>query len=214
MHGHIYNMCTDHNSDQYITTTKELQLLVGRNTKKYTAELVQSIETLTLEMPEEPPEPANDATLVTVELWKTALKTYTEKTQVFTDFKAYVYNIIIGQSTDALQNRLRSHAGFADAQQDGLALLALIKTVTYNFEERRNVSDALCEVKERYYKFQQGAHTSLQRHYEAIDRLRAVMDEVGVDIVDPTPTMTASRPNRCLSPLGSSAASTGSTSRT
>jgi hypothetical protein len=31
----MYDLCTDHNSDQYIMTTKELQLLVGRTTKKY-----------------------------------------------------------------------------------------------------------------------------------------------------------------------------------
>ena len=114
---------------------------------------------------------------------------------MFTDFKANVYNIIMGQSTDALQNRLRSHVDFADAQQDGLALLALIKTVTYNFEEGRNVSDALCDIKERYYTFQQGANTSLQRHYEAFDRMRAVMDSVGVDIVDPTLLTTVAHQN-------------------
>jgi hypothetical protein len=42
----------------------------------------------------------------------------------------------------------------------------------------------LCDVKEKFYKMQQGQHTSLQRHYEAFDRLRAVLDAVGVDIVD------------------------------
>jgi hypothetical protein len=123
----MYDLCTDHNSDQYIMTIKELQLLVGRTTKKYTAELVQSIETLTLELPEEPPEPANDATHVTVELWKAALKVYTDKTQVFQDFKAYVYNVVLGQSTDALQNRLRSH-GVVFPEPSKTAWLSLLSS--------------------------------------------------------------------------------------
>ena len=186
MHGHSYDLRSDHNSDQYINTTKELQLLVGRTNKKYTADLVRSIETLTLDTPTQPPPPADATDRVASILWRKELDTFCEKTQIYADFKAYVYNVVFGQCTDALQNRLRSHARFTDAQQDGLALLAIIKTVTYNFEEGRDVADALCDVKEKFYSFKQGPHTSLQRHYEAFDRLRAVMDEVGVDIVDPT----------------------------
>jgi hypothetical protein len=108
-----------------------------------------------------------------------------DKTQLYTDFKAYVYNVVFGQSTDALQDRLKSHDGFPGAQQDGLALLGIIKTITYNFEERRNIADALCDVKEKFYTLKQGPHTTLQRHYETFDRLCSVMDEVGIDIVDP-----------------------------
>jgi hypothetical protein len=186
MHGHLYDLCNDRNNDQYITTTKGLQLLVGRKTKKFTADLVQSIGTLTLVMPTEPARPADGATLVTFELWRADLKEFKEKNQVYADFKAYIYNVVLGQSsTDALQARLKSHEHFPAAMQDGLALLAIIKTVTYNFEERRNIADALCDVKERFYSLKQGQHKSLQHHYEAFDRLRAVMDEVGIDIVDP-----------------------------
>jgi hypothetical protein len=95
MHGHLYDLCNDRNNDQYITTTKELQLLVGRNTKKYTAELVQSIATLTLVMPtEQPAEPATNATPVALELWRLDIKEYKVKTQVHDDFKAYVYNVV------------------------------------------------------------------------------------------------------------------------
>jgi hypothetical protein len=57
MHGHLYDLCNDRNNDQYLTTTKELQLLVGRTMKRYTAELVQSITTLALVMPTQPADP-------------------------------------------------------------------------------------------------------------------------------------------------------------
>ena len=230
MHGHIYDLvCSDHNSDQYINTTKELQLLVGRTNKKYTADLVRSIETLTLDMPTQPDAPDDENDRVASVLWKFELQEFRDKTQVYNDFKAYVYNVVFGQSTDALQNRLKSQERFPAAQQDGLALLAIIKTVTYNFEEGRDVADALCDVKEKFYTFKRGPHTSLQRHYEAFDRLRAVMDEVGIDIVDPTllnsvaanngndpppPTMITWRPSKSPSPLVLFAAPMRHTKRT
>ena len=74
MHGHMYDLGNDNNGDQYLQTTKELQMLVGRKAKKFTAELVQSISSLELEMPEEPARP-DEATagVVTITLWKQAI---------------------------------------------------------------------------------------------------------------------------------------------
>ena len=116
MHGHVYDLGNDNNGDQYIQTTRELQMLVGRKTKKFTAELVQSITSLELEMPEEPDTP-DEATagVVSITLWKQALLDHKERTQVYEDFKAYVYNVVIGQSSDALQDRLKSHEQFPAA---------------------------------------------------------------------------------------------------
>jgi chorismate mutase len=196
----MYDLCNDHNSDQYLTTTKELQMLVGRKAKKFTAELVQSITTLTLVMPEEPESPGDAAGVVTITLWKQALVDCKDRTQVYDDFKAYVYNVVLGQSSDALQDRLKSHEHFPAAMQNGLALLRIIKTITYNFEERRNLVDAVGEVKEKFYVFKQGQHTTLQRHYEAFDCLLSVMNEVGIDIVDPIVLSTVAANNGHAAP--------------
>ena len=106
-----------------------------------------------------------------------------------------MYNVVLGQSSDALQDRLKSHEHFPAAMQDGLALLRIIKTITYNFEERRNLPDAVGEVKEKFYMLKQGPNTSLQRHYEAFDRLVSVMEEVGIDIVDPIVLSTVAANN-------------------
>ena len=124
MHGHVYDLCNDNNGDQYLQTTKELQMLIGRKAKKFTAELVQSITSLELEMPEEPDTP-DEATagVVTIALWKQALLDHKERIQVYDDFKAYVYNVVLGQSSDALHDRLKSHEQVPAAMQDGLALL-------------------------------------------------------------------------------------------
>jgi hypothetical protein len=79
-----------------------------------------------------------------------------------------------------LQDKLKSHSDFPSAYQDGIALLLIIKTLTYTFEERRKLADALCEINEMFYSFRQGKHTSLQRYHELSLGQVEVLEEVGV----------------------------------
>jgi Zinc knuckle len=60
----------------------------------------------------------------------------------------------------------------------------LIKEITYTFEERRKLSDALCDVKEHFYTFKQGRYMSLQRYHELFIAQAEVLEQVGVTIED------------------------------
>ena len=175
--GHIYDLVND--PDTFIKTTKEITILVGRTYTEYTAELSEAIKTLQLSMPTPPndPDPTN---MLEMEMWKLSIKEHIHKTKVFTDFKAGLYNIVLGQCTEALEDKLRSPPDFPAAAHDGLLLLRIIKAITYTFEERRKLIDSLLEVKERFYRFRQGEHMSLQRYYEFFE----VLDTVGVNIID------------------------------
>jgi hypothetical protein len=73
---------------------------------------------------------------------------------------------------------------FPNAYQDGIALLTIIKMLTYTFEERRKLADALCEIKEMFYSLHQGKHTSLQQYHELFLGPVEVLEEVGVTIPD------------------------------
>ena len=91
---------------------------------------------------------------------------------------------MFGQCTEALQDKLKSHSDFPTVYQDGIGLLKIIKTLTYTFEERRKLADALCEIKEMFYSFRQGKHMSLQQYHDLFQGQVAVLDEVGVTIHD------------------------------
>ena len=54
------------------------------------------------------------------------IKEYREKLKVFANFRAGLYSLILGQCTDALQERLKSHQDYQAASQDGIALLVII----------------------------------------------------------------------------------------
>jgi hypothetical protein len=79
---------------------------------------------------------------------------------------------------------VESHAAHAAAQQDGLALLAIIRKITHTFEEQQKLSDALCDVKERFYSFHQKPGMTLQKHYEGFLDLVQVIESVEPSIMD------------------------------
>jgi hypothetical protein len=91
---------------------------------------------------------------------------------------------VLGQCTEALEERLKSHEDFPAAHNDGVALLQIIKQLTYSFEERRFLADALTDVKENFYGFRQGRYMSLQCYHKLFLAQVQVLDEVGVSIAD------------------------------
>jgi hypothetical protein len=123
--------------------------------------------------------------VLAVELWKLELRKHSAKrTEEYENFRAGLYNVVFGQCTEALQDKLKSHSDFANAYQNGIALLVIIKTLTYTFEERRKLVDALCEIKQMFYTFKQGKHMPLQQYHDLFQGQVDVLDEVGVTIAD------------------------------
>jgi hypothetical protein len=114
--------------------TKEIKTYVGRTYAKFTADFVQAVQDLALVDPTPPanPDPTNQ---LAVELWKVELKEHREKVQQYQNFRVGLYNVVLGQRTEALEDRLKSHKDFLGAHNNGIALLLIIKQLTYSFEE-------------------------------------------------------------------------------
>jgi hypothetical protein len=91
---------------------------------------------------------------------------------------------VLGQCTEALEEQLKSHEDFPTAHNDGVALLQIIKQLTYSFEERRFLADALTDVKENFYGFRQGRYMSLQRYHKLFLAQVQELDKVGMSIAD------------------------------
>ncbi len=181
--GHIYDFTSERMPDEFIKMTKEIKNYVGRMYTKYTADLVQVVEDLTIDNPMAPadPDPANQ---LAVEVWKMELKEHWEKVQHYANFRVGLYNVVLGQCTEALEEWLKSHEDFPGAHNNGVALLQIIKQLTYSFEEHCMLVDTLTDIKENFYGFRQGRYMSLQRYHELFLAQVQVLDEVGVSIAD------------------------------
>ena len=185
MNGHIFDYTGERTPEKYIRTMRELVAHVGLMYKSYTTELKEGLENLTLVDPTEPENPP-DGNQVAFELWKMDLKEYREKLKVYANFRAGLYSLVLGQCTDALQDRLKSHHDYQGASQDGIALLVIIRSLIHTFEENRKLSDAIMDVKEKFYKFYQGRYMTLERYHELFLAQTEVLDKVGITIEDET----------------------------
>ena len=162
---------------------KELLTHVGSTYKEYTTDLKEGLENLALTDPTAPENPP-EGNQVAFELWKMDIKEHHEKVKVFANFRAGLYSLVLGQCTDALQECLKSHRDYEAANQDGIRLLVIIRSLIHTFKENRKLSDAIMDVKEKFYRFYQGRHMTLEQYHELFLAQVEVLDEVGITIED------------------------------
>ena len=183
MNGHVFDYTGEQTPEKYIQMMEKLLAHVGLTYKEYTTELKEGLENLMLVNPIEPDNPP-EGNQVAFELWKMDIKEYREKLKVFTNFRAGLYSLVLGQCTDALQEHLKSHHDYQTASQDGISLLVIIRSLIHTFEENWELSYAIMDMKEKFYKFYQGRHMTLERYHELFLAQAEVLDEVGITIED------------------------------
>ena len=106
------------------------------------------------------------------------------KLQEYTNFCSGLYNLVMGQCSEALKECLKSHEDFMDANQNSISLLVLFHSILHKVEERGKLADGLSDVKMAFYKLRQGKYMKLECYSELFLAQVEVMDEVGVTIPD------------------------------
>ena len=185
LHGFIYDFQDERNPDQWIRTTREIGNYIGRTMKKNTTDFIEAVRTLELVDPAEPANPSPDD-VVAFEKWKLAIKRHEAKVEEYADFRAFLYSTVMGQCTETMQSRLKSHVDFpkVSSTNDGIALLKIIKAILHTFEERQNLFDALLDVKEKFYSMRQGKHQTLQQYHDRFMAHVGVLEDLNVNLVD------------------------------
>ena len=110
-------------------TTKEIINYVRRTYTKYTADFTQAVRDLQLSELVEPTPPEDTQDVVAMERWKYRFIEYETRSLEYSNLKAGLYSVVIGQCTEGLQDKLKSHADFDKAYQNGIALLKIIKVI-------------------------------------------------------------------------------------
>jgi len=72
-----------------------------------------------------------------MELWKLDVKSYHSAQREYNNFKAWLFSLIIGQRTPTLRAQIRSHTDYANANNDGIALMKIVKSITHSYEPGR-----------------------------------------------------------------------------
>jgi hypothetical protein len=92
-----------------------------------------------------------------------------------------LYSLVLGQCTDALVARVEAHSKHAmtSAARDGIKLLAIIKSICFNFQDQKYVRQSIYESEKRWYKIEQGRSEPLTQYYKRYQNNVEVIEQCG-----------------------------------
>ena len=179
--GYIFD-CSDYKqADTFVNTLKRISEYVGTE-YKHRGDIRSSIineAKLTVPIPASPTAPV-DADALTPEeevasiIFKGELAEYIKRKSMLDDNVQKAYSLVIGQCTDLLQSKLKQQANRTtlSQEQDAIALISLIKTITFRFEDQKFLPLALYQSKANLYSLRQANmtnHEYLQRFQNLVD---------------------------------------------
>jgi hypothetical protein len=107
-------------------------------------------------------------------IFKGEIDSYIKRKSMLDDNIQKTYSLVIGQCTNLIQSKLKQQAAWStiSQDQDAIALLGLIKTITFKFEDQKFLPLALYLSKATLYNLCQGNmanHDYLQRFQNLVD---------------------------------------------
>ena len=112
------------------------------------------------------PLPVKNPSTVEDILFKEEVKQYTKDKRSLESTLVSLYNVVWGQCSKLLQNKLKANPKYDDFNNssDVVMLLKEIKLLSNKIEENASSYDALHEAKTKLYRYQQGDNDSLADH--------------------------------------------------
>jgi hypothetical protein len=138
--------------DQYVRTIKKVIKYVASKFTSFTSDLVKGLQALSLDDPQPPTDP-HPTDPITV--GKISLRQHESKLRAYQNFRAGLYNLVFGQCSDALHDKIKSHHDFDAYNKNGIALLLIVKALTHTFEEQLYLPDATSSVLREFYDAKQ-----------------------------------------------------------
>jgi hypothetical protein len=107
-------------------------------------------------------------------IFKGEIESYIKRKSLLDDNIQKTYSLVIRQCTDLLQSKLKQQTAWASISQDqdDIALIGLVKTITFRFEDQKFLPLALYLSKASLYNLRQGNmanHDYLQRFQKLVD---------------------------------------------
>jgi hypothetical protein len=149
LEGHTYDCC-DSQAVLFISTTKEISGFVRR-------EFCSA------------PRPPSGATDMDIQDWKDENRFYRMRTFNRGEGMARLYNIVYGQCSDIMIQKLTAMGGFETdivAKSDALELLKAIRQITFNFESQKFEAHAIHAMMCQFYNQKQSSHMTAQSYLE------------------------------------------------
>jgi hypothetical protein len=159
-------------SDQFIKTTKEIAEFVGR-TYKYGGDIRLCVETLTIPIMTPPLDYKEGAGRTAIRIWEKSVDEQVRRMLQLTENIKALYSLVWEQCSDVVRQKAESHDLFkaTSAAGNGLALLTILKGISFHFQSLKYVGHSIHEALKRYYNllarpfcYHTGIHGALSKH--------------------------------------------------
>jgi hypothetical protein len=158
--GYIYDCSDNRQSEQFVRTTKEISMYVGREFARGGDDVRIAVDTFSLPIIPKPPRPA-DATKDLDKLeWSGELKAWQARMTNLEEGMKRLYNTVFAQCSETMVQRLVALDNYESdilSKSDAIALLTAIKRISFNFQSQKFEPQSICEAMRQFYAYRQGA---------------------------------------------------------
>ncbi len=174
LQGCIFD-CSDYKqADTFVTALKRSENVGADIRSSIINEMKITIPVPTAPTAVDPKSPTAPSETVAKMIFKGEIDSYIKRKSLLDDNIQKTFSLVIGQRTDLIQSKLKQQAVWTtiSQDQDAIALIGLIKTITFRFEDHKFLPLALYLSKASLYKLLEGNmanHDYLQRFQNLVD---------------------------------------------
>jgi hypothetical protein len=157
--GFIYDCSDNRQAEVFTRTTKEISGYVRREFQSGGDDVRKAVNSLALPTIPKPPVPASTATKYKEQEWSGLMKVYQQRVANLEDRMRRLYNVVYGQCSPAMIQKLTAIEGFTEdivQKSDDLELLMAIKGICFNFQSLKFGPHAIHNAIKQFCAFAQG----------------------------------------------------------
>jgi hypothetical protein len=143
--------------------------------------VARSLRTEKLVVITQPPAPTDPDDIVEKVIFDATVKQYVSERSRYASNMRQAYHIILGKCTQNAINHLKALQDYEQIEEeaDVLLLVKLLKKIVFNFEEQKNVVDALLSADENFYRYCPGNDVSNDLYYREFESYADVFNQSG-----------------------------------
>ena len=183
--GHVFDCTSRTQTDQFVTTCREIAEYVGR-TYKYGGDIKITLEKLEAYVIPRPERPVDIDDEIEKLIFTKEVDEYVKRKAFLRENMKTAYSLIWGQCSDFLKQKLKSTDDYEtfNGEQDPVGLLKAIKTINFKFEDHRYFHHSIYEAHRNFYVFRQAQGQSNSEYLEQFKNQIDLLEQHGESFKD------------------------------
>ena len=150
--------------------------------------MARAVESLADPVVDAPAAPANYGTPQVDQAekfeWEQAMKEVIRKRREVKNQVQQLYSLVTGQCTEAMMARVEAHPDYevTNDARDGVALLRIIRSICFDFQEQKFIQQSVHEALQRFYALKQAKHETVAQYYERFQNQLDVLNQIGASV--------------------------------